>query len=393
MSTHAVTRDASAASDREPNSRFLPTDKNYRLTGALPDELEVAGTQRIDDGEYIPEGVREEREQERQHEKKDKADTGDASAASESETAAASEAAEPQRKEAQAKTERTSESRWAKVTRENRELREKLARAEGAQSASQTATQRDTSQASQPAAEAKTATNPEPQIDDVDAKTGKALYATLSEFLNAHSKWNRTEALREFDERSSKTAKERELSENEKIINRTIDDRVAEIRKTHSDYDTTIKTALAEKDEHGQDAFFYTKGSPIDGFFLDSDRSHDVMYEIGKNFDLHRHIFARDAQGKYLLNPVRQLRELSKIENALPEKSSTAGGEPTTGRGAAASASSSAKPVTQAPRPAHQVSGTGAVRKDAIEDAIETGDSESYIREANARALAKLKRK
>ncbi len=220
----------------------------------------------------------------------------------------------------------------------------------------------------------------------MDPKTNQPKFKTFAEYEDAKDQWLQDEAVRKFQETSSKTAKEQELSNNERLIHEEVNRRVSEVRKTYPDYDDTMKAALSEKNEHGQDAFFYTKGSHIDGFFLDCDRMGDVMYEIGKNFDQHRHIFARDAQGQYLLNPVRQLRELAKIENSLPDKSSGASSDKT-------SSTSSAKPVSQAPRPAHQVSGKGAVTKDATEDAVEKGDFESYAKAENARALAKRQRK
>ena len=57
------------------------------------------------------------------------------------------------------------------------------------------------------------------------------------------------------------------------------------------------------------------------------------------------------------------------------------------------SSSSSAKPVTQASRPPHQVSGKGTVAKDAVEQALDDGDFETYQRTQNAKDLARLKRK
>jgi len=363
----------------------------------MPNELEVAGTQLADDGEHIPAGIREEREQERKTPSEK-----DAASAAASETAAASEAADTQRQqeerqqqqeEQRRKTAGTSESRWAKLSRENRELREKLARSEGRAEGSQSAQQRETQQGSQPAADAKTSATAKPKIDDVDPKTNQPKYKSYADYEEAKDAWNRQEAIREFQQTSEKSAQERQQTEAEQIINQTVTERVAEVRKIHADYDDTIKTALAQKDEHGREIFFYTKGSPIDGFFLDCDRGHEVMYEIGKNFEQHQHIFARDAQGKYLLNPVRQLRELAKIENALPEKASSSGTSQADSAARTAASSSSARPVTQAPRPPHQVSGKGTVNKDAVEDAAEKGDFETYMREQNARVLAKLQRK
>jgi hypothetical protein len=394
MKPSAVTEEAPAVSARESNSNFLPTDKNYRLTGEMPEKLESAGSQRVDPDEHIPALLKEEQDKENQQHQ-DSSVNDDASAASKSETAAASEAASTQKEKgpAQSKDERTGESRWAKITRENREmraresqLRERLARLEAAKTTStSTETQRDTKQESLPATDGKSKGRAEPQIEDTDPKTGKAKYATLKDYLADHSKWNREEAVREFREESSKTERERQQAQYEEVIEKTVNARVKAVRQANPDYDDVAAAALAVKDDLGRDALFYSKGSPIDGFFLDSDRGHDVLYQIFKDFDKHQHIFARDARGNYLLNPVRQLRELAKIEHSLPDKSST---------GKSASASSATR-VTQAPRPPHQVSGKGTVSKDAVEEAVEEGGvdgTERYIREQNARALARLKK-
>jgi hypothetical protein len=355
MSTNAVIPDSASGEEREPASHFLPSDKNYRLTGQLPDtEPEVAGTQVADKDEHIPAGLKEGEQPPPEKE--------DASAASESETAAASEAAPQQRK-----TPQSSENRWAKITRENRELRERLARLEGRAEA---IPQREVQQAAPPAM-----ASAEPKIDDVDA-SGNPKYKTLADYLSAVRKYDRDSLLKEVTESTAKSQREQQQRQYEQVIERTVQERAEAARKAYPDYEPSMEALLATQDEHGRDAFFYTKGSPIDAYFLDSERGHDVMYAIAKNFDQHRHIFARDAQGNYLLNPVRQLRELAKIEASL----------------AVPGTAPPAKKVTQAPPPPHQVQGKAAVNKDAVAQAVEEGDTETYIREQNARILARRKK-
>lgn len=346
MSTPAVTTDASAVSQDTPNSDFLPEGEHYLRTGE------------VEEPKPKPEKVQPEKE--------------DAPATSgDSETAAASEAADTQERKgpARSKTAATSESRWAKLSRENRELQEQLRQARE----SKPPQEREIKQEPQPAK-----ANAEPSIDDVDAKTGQPKYATLKDYLAAHAKWNREEAVREFRAESEKTQREQQQQQTEQVIEKTVNERVAAVRKEHEDYDEAAAEALAVKDDLGRDALFYTKGSHLDVFFLDSDRGHEVLYAIFKDFDTHKHIFARDQQGKYIENPVRQLRELAKIENSLPEK-----GKPST---------SAASRVTQAPRPPHQVSGKGTIAKDAVEQAVEENDTETYIREQNRKALERLKK-
>jgi hypothetical protein len=365
MSTFAVTPDAPAVSEREPSSHLMPTDKNYRLTGQLPDELEVGGTQ-IDKGEHIPAVLREEEERK-------KAVKDGASATPESDTAAASEAAPPQEKGPErTKSEQTSESRWAKITRENRELRERLARLEGAESARQP--QREAKQEPRPAAEA---ASKEPKIDDKDDK-GQFKYKTIDEYYSALTDYRTDQKLAKYREETAKEQRERAQAQAKEAIQKEVTERVAKARKTYPDYDAVTSEAIARKNEHGQDVIYIPEGSAVDVFILDSPKGHDVLYELCKNSDQYAHIFAHDAQGKFVMNPVRQLRELAKIENSLD---------------APKAAETPAKPITQAPRPPHQVSGKGTVAKDAVERAVEENDSEAYIREQNARAIARRKGK
>lgn len=341
MSTTAVTPEAPAVSTDTPNSNFLPEGNDYRLKGEMPSKKDASAAPEVKETPS---------------------------------PAAASEAATEQEKEkgpATTKTEATSESRWAKITRENKELREKLQSLETRQTTEQP---REAKQAPQPATEVKGRT--EPTLEDVDEKTGKPKYSTLAEFLADHSKWNREEAVREFQEMSTKQQREQQAAQTEQIIEKTVNERVQAARKTYPDYDEAVADVLSVKDDLGQDAFFFSKGSPIDIFFLDSDKGQDVIYTIAKNFDDHKHIFARDAQGNYLLNPVRQLRELAKIENSLGQ-----------------SKPASVPKVTQAPPPPHQVSSKGTVAKDAVEEAVKAGDTEAYMREQNARALARRQKK
>jgi len=374
MSTPAVTPDAPAASSLETfeteHSQVISPDKHYRQTGEL------------------------EKPAPKKEEKAPAADSAAASAAA-SEIAAASEAASKPQK----KTPQSSESRWAKLARQNRELREENARLKTSspgQQQQQTQQQQREQQASQPAAEAqrqpetKTKGRPEPKIDDVDPKTQKPKYANFQEWQSDLRKWDREEAIREFQELSSKTERERQQQTADQQIQKVYDERIAKGRENHADYDDVMTKALALKNEHGQDAFFFTPRSHIDNFFLDSEIGQDVMYEIAKNFDQYKHIFARDAKGQYLMAPIRQVRELAKIEIRLAGAGNRGGNAQQ--RPNAGGNRPSARPQSQAPRPPHQTSGQGAVSKDTVEEAIETGDFSSYRAELNRRELERRKK-
>jgi len=373
MKTTAVTEEASAVSEHEDfGTGFLPEDAHYRLTGEMPAEKQDAPA------------VSKEKE-EIELDEQDQPGKEEASAVSgEADIAAASAVASTQKTEekkgpAQSRSPQTSESRWTKISRENKELRERTARLEAA------ATQRDNPQATTQTAtaETKATAHAKPKIDDLDAKTGKPKYASYGEFDEAKDTWNRQEAIREFQKSSTESEGARQLAQAEQVIEKTVNERAATARKTYSDFDHVMSDAAAQKNEHGQDAFFYAKGSHLDGFFLDSDRGHDVMYAIAKDFEANKAIFARDAQGKYLMNPVRQIKELTKIESQLEPDS----------KAKSSSSTTSAATVTQAFRPPHQVSGKGTVAKDAVEQAVDDGDFETYQRTQNAKDLARFKRK
>ena len=354
MST-TVTPEAPVASNLEEalETGFLPDDPHYRLTGEFKSKEEKPAQQTEVEDPATP------------------GDKGD-------ETAAASEAA-PQQEEtkgpAQTRTAKTSENRWQKRERELKELRDEVARLK-AQPRS------DTQQTSQPATETKPKANAKPNIDDVDPKTGKPRFANWKEYEDAKDKWNREEARREFQEESSKTAAEQEQQRQEQTVRQTVHERVEKARKQYADYDEVTKDIVARKDQFGNEALFFPPGGHIDRFLFKSEKGADLLYHIAKNFDdpAIQSIFARDQSGKnYLMNGVDQLYELARIEHSLPKQN--------------ASASTPATPVTQAGRPPHQVSGKGTVAKDAVEQALEDGDFETYKKAQDAKDLARLKRK
>lgn len=378
----AVTPEASAVSTPQSiedalESGFLPDDPSYLLTGKFGEAkpASAAFTEKKP-GE-------EEQEEKKVTPGKEDQGQGDDKTAAASAAAPTEEQKEAERLKAagKPKTPDTSESRWAKITRQNKELREENERLKKPGPQPAAATARETSQGSQPAAAAAAKpapTRPEPKIDEVDPKTNKPKYAQYSDFLADQRAWDREQILAEVTATSTKTQKDQQLEQAERVIQQEVNTRVKKARETFSDYDEVMATALEEKNEHGGDLIYIPKGSPVDLFMLDSPRGTDVFYTIAKNLDQHKHIFARDAKGNFTMSAVRQLRELGKIESTLeaPKEKKEA----------------PLLPITRAGRPAHQTSGTGAGSKDAVAQAVEDGDSETYIREENARELARRKK-
>ena len=368
-----MTRTAEGAPVETPSSLdesletgFLSDDPHYRLTGEFKPEKEEA-----------PAASKETTETKPGTEEVSATSTDDEQDASK---AAASATAETQKTERdQREQTRTRENRWQKRERELRELREKVARLEGAQSTTQRSESQQTSQA---AAEVKAApdANARPKIDDVDPKTGKAKFANYGEYEDARDAWNRQQAIREFQETSQKTERERQLEQSERVIANEWNKRVTEVAKKYPDY---AEVCFPTDDKGGQ-LLHIPQGSVPDVFFLKSEHGPEVLYHAAKD---HPEIFAtrevKDAKGNpalvYVMDAWDQARELLKVEMEVS--------------GAATSRTSSARTVTQAHRPPNQVSGKGTVAKDAVEQAVEDGDTETYIRAQNAKDLARQKRK
>jgi hypothetical protein len=383
MSTTVSNDSASAAEevlstpqslDEAIETGFLPDDEHYRLTGQFKSEKPDASA--ASEGKGKP-----------------AAKPGDASPASEQQEieddaskAAASATAQTQR------TEPRRETRWEKRERELKEARAEIARLKS--QSSQPERRSETAQPSPAATETQAEAGKavaEPKIDDLDA-TGKPKFKTLNDFLSAHAKWNREEAIKGFREESTKTQQQQQAAE----IDRKRAEEVEKVRAAHPDYDQTVKAVLEAKEADGRSPIFYTTGSHIDNFLLaQPDRGAGLLYHLMKNVSdpAIKAIFARIPDGtRYQLTNVEQISRLAVLAHTLAASTASR-----TSRSSPAESptddSSSVRPVTRASRPPHQVSGQGTVAKDAVEQALDDGDFETYQRTQNAKELARLKRK
>lgn len=330
---------------------FLPDDPHYRLTGEFKKETPA-------EKDAAPPADKSENENEPEN--------NDASAASSSK-AAPSESATQQREE---KTVPPRENRWQKRERELRELKAENARLKAQP---RTETRSETAQLSQAAAETKAA--PKPKLDDVDAQ-GKPKFKNFAEYEDAKDAWLRQETIREFNETSAKTAQLTQQQQAEREIGQSLIKKFEAPRAKYADFD---KVALS-------DALTIPKGSATEMFLLDSDHAGEVLYHLGKHPEILQG-FYRDHDpktGKFtsLITPQQQFRKLMAIEGEVSGTRADTGENGDSGRN---SSSSSAKPVSQASRPAHQVDGKGTVAKDAVEQAVEEQDTETYMKAANAR--------
>ena len=378
MTTTVSTDSASAAEEvlSTPQSLeeaietgFLPDDEHYRLTGEFKSETPDASAAATKD------------------KGKPAANQGDAPPASEQQEteddaskAAASATAPTQRK-----------SRWQQREDEVKKLREENARLKSQPSQTQ---QRSESAQPSPAAtetEAPKATD-KPKIDDIDPKTKQPKYKNYAEFQDAKDQWLLDEGVRRGREESTKTAQQQEFA----AIDKSRAEHVEKLRAAHPDYDQTVKAVLEAKEADGRSPIFYTTGSHIDNFLLSQpDRGAGLLYHLMKNVSdpAIKAIFARIPDGtRYQLTNVEQISRLAVLAHTL---AGTGTSRPSSGTSQQQDPDdlSSARPVTRASRPPHQVSGQGTVAKDAVEQALEDGDFEAYQRTQNAKELARLKRK
>ena len=264
-------------------------------------------------------------------------------------------------------------------------MREKVARLEAKpQTEQQRSESQQTSTSQTAAAETKTAkAAPKPKIDDVDEKTGKAKYANYSAYEDAKDQWLQDEAVRKFQETSAKTAQAQQQTEAEKQRAANFTKKFEAPRAKYQDFD---KVALNPD-------LLIPAGSVTDLFLDDSEHAGEVLYYLGQHPEILGDFHPARSQdeikaGKYTnkITPQRQFRKLLEIEALVSGSTEKSAGE-------SSEKSSSAKPVTQASRPPHQVSTKGTVAKDAVEQALEDGDFETYQRTQNAKELARLRRK
>ena len=373
---------ASAAELETPNSMeeaietgFLPDDPHYRLTGEF--KKETTKSEKTDESAASTQKKENEsgKEDASAAATQDEEDKDDASKAAASATANAS----TQRNERR-------ESRWEKRERELRELRAENARLKAAPTERRSETAQPSTQTTQAATETAGKAAPKPKIDDVDDK-GKPKFKTFAEYEDAKDEWLRKETIREFNESHTRNQQLTQQQQAEREIGQSLNKKFDSARAKYPDFDKValndVDPATGKLKYPDSPVLRIPKGSAAETFFLDSDNAGEVLYYCGQHPEILEGFYKVDAKGAVtsLVPPARVFRKLMEIEAEL-----------TGGNGDKSSAASSAKPVTQASRPPHQVSGKGTVAKDAVEQAVEDGDSETYIKAQNAKELARRKK-
>lgn len=229
------------------------------------------------------------------------------------------------------------------------------------------------------AAPAKVEEVAKPRRNDVDPKTGQALFATDDAFEDALDKYLSTkikaESRREFEESQRQTR----LAEQNRITTKRWENALKIATEKHPDFATVLDIG----DEGDKKNVFRNKdlktiktNGVLDAWILDSDIGAIILYHLAKNpSEIER------IQG---LSPFSAARELTKLEDKLsgtpePEKKDT-------------KVESSSPKVSSAPAPAASVSGRATAPVDETEAAVKAEDFSRFRKSANAEEFAKRKK-
>jgi hypothetical protein len=302
---------------------------------------------------------------------------------SKSEPAAASPAAPPQKPESR------SDRRYREITQENRDLRERLDAIE--RKTSQPAEEkRGTKPESQTAAEVKTsATDKEPELGDVNPKTGKP-FATIAEWQKEHTAWLRAQILGEV---KGEFTKANQQSQQEREQQRRDEDIATKLLSGKEKYPDFDKVAF------GPDLLI-PRTSPADEFIRASDHAADLLYYLGQHPEVLKGFYryvpgkddvaARDGQpgrltGVFdqLVTPFQQIATLARIEAGL-------NAAPAPKKEQALPPANPAPP--KLPPPAPELGGRHATVGDDAEKALARGDFATWKRLTDKKELAAAKR-
>lgn len=281
------------------------------------------------------------------------AETGASATPEESaDTTAAASAAAP-KTERNSKTKEDSERRWKELSENYGSAQRRIEELER-RLLSQPAASSD-KPASQPVAETAKAA---PTLEDVDAN-GKAKYQTLADWQKAYGEWMEENILSKVESRQTKAQQEKVQADNKAALDKRANDQFATGRKNHADFD---EVALNKE-------LPIAMGSVVDIFILDSDFGHEILYELGKNPEELKRING--------LHPIRQARELSKMEAKFS--------------GATSATEKTERLIPKLPAPVTELSARNTRGGDEAEAALARGDTSAYMRIVNAREIASRK--
>ena len=346
---NAVNLTDSASVDFDFPAPGTPGYEDFRKSGKLPSSEESAPPEK-DPAEKLSEEL-------------DAAEAAEIAAADvkPAVTRPASATGKPQGKK------KTGDERIQELANQNRELRERLEAVERrpAEPAREAA-------ASQPAAEKKEALKSRPKWTDNDPKTGKP-FETLDAWSEAVEKWDDARLNGILEERLTKENQTRTQAEQERTLATEAYRRAQPAMKKYADFDEVVTN---------NDKLLTPKGSVAFMFLMNPNTKDpgELSYYLGKHPEILESFYDFDSKtGKFTnkIDPVTQLITLTALDLELSGTQQPAPRPP-------------ARVPSQAPRPAHQVSGK-APTADPLAKAVEEGDQAEFTRLENEKLLAKRK--
>lgn len=257
------------------------------------------------------------------------------------------------------------ETRIKNLLAENKELKKKL----------------DEITAKPAATPAKIEEPAKPRRDDIDTKTGKPLYATDEEYLDARDRYIADMASRQTRQQIAKEESDRRVAEQNQLIVKRFENSLKIAKERHADFLTVVGEQKIEKDGKKITVFeapgikaIKTNGI-IDSWTLDSSEGSEMLYYFATR--------PEEVERIQALSAFEQARELTKLEEKLAKpESKPAESSPAPGK----------QPPKVPPEPASSVGGKGTAPTDEVLAATEAGDFRRFKKAADAEEIAARKK-
>jgi hypothetical protein len=224
-------------------------------------------------------------------------------------------------------------------------------------------------------AQAKVEEVAKPRRNDVDAKTGQAVFATDEAYEEAVETYLTAKVTANVTKANAKAQQDARIAEQNTIIEKRWQNSLKIATERNPDWATVVEVDKDGKFQHAALKSIKTNGV-LDAWILDSEIGADILYHLAKNPDEITHIQS--------LSPFAAARELTKLEDKLSVA-------PTPIKDKEPPAESSKPLISKAPSPADNIAGKGTAPTDEVGSAVKGGDFKAYRRAANAEDAQKRK--
>lgn len=221
-----------------------------------------------------------------------------------------------------------------------------------------------------------------PRRTDMDAKTGKAMYATDEAFDEALEKYLTTKVTADVEKRQAKATMDARIAEQNAILERKWQNSLKIANEMYPDFAKVLDIGDEERDGKTLKGVFRNKdlktiktNGVLDAWILDSEIGAILLYHLAKN--------PAEIERIQSLSSFSAARELTKLEEKLSGPKASSKEEKAEG---------APKPkVSSAPAPAASISGKATAPTDEVVAALQAEDFRRYSKAANAEDFAKRK--